>query len=99
MIPEAAVEAAAETVLQLEWAPCQCRRSPFDKHSVNPPCPTRREANVRMRAALEAAAPHLFAGVEALMADPEHYDSFGPSLGYVSVENLRKAIVYPGQPN
>jgi len=30
--------------------------------------------------------------VEGLMADPEHYDSQGPSEGYVSVENLIKAV-------
>lgn len=91
----AAVEAAAEEFLRLDREACECRRSPFDKHTVSPPCSTRREVRSRMQAALEAAAPHLFAAVVALMDDPEHYDSYGPSEGYVSVENLRKVI--PGQ--
>jgi hypothetical protein len=88
----AAVEAAAEEFLRVDREPCECRRSPFDKHTINPPCSTRREVTARIRTALGAAAPHLFAGVLELMADPEHYDSYGPSEGYVSVENLRKAI-------
>jgi hypothetical protein len=45
-----------------------------------------------VRKILTAAAPHMFAEILALMEDPEHYDSQGPSEGYVSVENLRKAI-------
>ena len=88
----AAVDAAVEEFLRTDREPCECRRSPLDKHTVNPPCSTRREVTVQMRAALEAAVPHLFAGVLELMEDPEHYDSRGPSEGYVSVENLCKAI-------
>jgi hypothetical protein len=49
-----------------------------------------------VRKILTAAAPHMFAEILALMADPEHYDSQGPSEGYVSVENLRKAIEAAG---
>lgn len=44
------------------------------------------------RKALSAAAPHLLAPILSLMADPEHYEIRGPHEGYVSVENLRKAI-------
>lgn len=91
-LPAAAVEAAAEEFLRLDREPCECRRSPFDKHTVNPPCSTRRQVTTQMRAAMEAATPHLLAGVAALAEDPEHYDMFGPSEGYVSVENLRKAL-------
>lgn len=45
-----------------------------------------------MRAALEAVAPYMLAPIRALMEDPEHYDTQGPSAGYVSVDNLRAAI-------
>jgi hypothetical protein len=95
MTTTSAVDAATEEFLRADRDACECRRSPFDKHDVNPPCSTRRDVRTRMQAALEAAAPHLFAGVVALMDDPEHYDYYGPSDGYVSVENLRKVI--PGQ--
>lgn len=45
-----------------------------------------------VRKILNAAAPHLLAPILSLMADPEHFDAQGSSAGYVSVENLRKAI-------
>lgn len=55
-------------------------------------------------AAFIAAAPSTVAGllavverVEALMADPEHYETQGPHDGYVSVENLRAAINGEGE--
>ncbi|HEX9088161.1 MAG TPA: hypothetical protein VF867_11600 [Arthrobacter sp.] len=86
------LDAAVEEFLRPDRSACECRRSPFDKHTVNPPCSTRRDVTTRMRAALEAAVPRLFAGVLELMGDPEHYDIYGPSEGYVSVENLRQAI-------
>lgn len=88
----AGLDAATEEFLRADREPCECRRSPFDKHTVSPPCSTRRDVTTRMRTALEAAAPHLFANVAVLMEDPEHYDTYGPTEGYVSVENLRKAI-------
>ena len=59
MIPDAAVEAAADLIVQGDMGDCECRRSPYDKHDVNPPCSTRRRAARVARAALEAAAPHL----------------------------------------
>ncbi|WP_354214583.1 hypothetical protein [Arthrobacter sp. UYCo732] len=84
--------AATDEFLRLDRKPCECRRSPFDKHTVNPPCQTRRHTTDQIRRALEAAAPLLFAPVIALMEDPEHYESRGPHDGYVSVENLRLVI-------
>ena len=59
MIPDAAVEAAAGLIVQGDMGDCECRRSPYDKHDVNPPCSTRRRAIRVARAALEAAAPHM----------------------------------------
>ena len=59
MIPEAAVEAAAVIIVQGDRGACECRRSIFDKHDVNPPCSTRRQAIRTARAALEAALPIL----------------------------------------
>lgn len=61
MISDAAVEAAADMIVQGDRGACECRRSIFDKHDVNPPCSTRRQAIRTARAALEAAAPHLHA--------------------------------------
>jgi hypothetical protein len=63
VIPEAAVEAAADLIVQGDMGDCECRRSPYDKHDVNPPCSTRRRATRIARAALEAAAPHMLAQV------------------------------------
>jgi len=34
----------------------------------------------------------VFGAIRKLMNDPEHYDSQGPSLGYVSVENLKAVM-------
>lgn len=61
MIPEQAVQAAAEIILQGDTSLCECRHSPFDKHDVNPPCSTRKWATVKARRSLEAAAPFLLA--------------------------------------
>jgi hypothetical protein len=49
-----AVERAVEVLLERwpEW--CECRRSPFDKHNVNPPCNTRVKANAQVRAVVDA---------------------------------------------
>lgn len=53
-LDDATVERAAEVLISgPEW--CECRRSPFDKHDVNPPCPTRRQATELARAVLAAA--------------------------------------------
>ena len=59
MIPAEAVEAAADIIVQGDRGACECRRSMFDKHDVNPPCSTRRNALRVARAALEAAAPYI----------------------------------------
>jgi len=58
-IPEVAVEAAVEAMLQDDKSCCECRHSTLDKHDVNPPCSTRRRAAQLAHAALEAAAPHM----------------------------------------
>jgi hypothetical protein len=49
------VLAASEVLLADDSGPCECRRSPFDKHNVNPPCSTRRHAEMLAEAMLEAA--------------------------------------------
>jgi len=60
-ITDEAVEAAAAIIVQGDRGACECRRSIFDKHDVNPPCSTRSQAIRSARAALEAAAPHIMA--------------------------------------
>lgn len=51
----AQVIAASEVLLADDSGPCECRRSPFDKHNVNPPCSTRRHAE-KLAEAMFAAA-------------------------------------------
>lgn len=54
VIDDATVERVSEILLQnFDW--CECRRSPFDKHDVNPPCSTRVRARDSARAMLLAA--------------------------------------------
>lgn len=55
MIPKETVHAVAEIILQGDMGMCECRRSPFDKHDVNPPCSTRILARETARAVLAAA--------------------------------------------
>jgi len=55
-ISNEAVEKAADLIVQGNTDYCECRRSPFDKHTVNPPCSTRRDAMRVARVVLEAAA-------------------------------------------
>ena len=59
MIPKETVDAMAEIILQGDMDVCICRRSPFDKHDINPPCPKRQWALGKARRVLEAAAPFL----------------------------------------
>lgn len=56
-----ALEAAADAIAQDDGGACECRRSSYDKHDINPPCSGRRRAVRAARAALEAAAPYLMA--------------------------------------
>lgn len=54
VLDDATVERASEMLLDgYEW--CQCRRSPFDKHDIYPPCSTRVLARQTARAVLAAA--------------------------------------------
>lgn len=55
MISEEAVNAAADVITQGDVSACECRRSIFDKHDVNPPCSTRRRAEMTALRALQAA--------------------------------------------
>jgi len=54
-LDDATVERAADILLQGDMGMCECRRSPFDKHDVNPPCSTRKDAIAKMRRVLAAA--------------------------------------------
>ena len=95
MIPAEAVEAAARAIDASDAEGCGCCANPqFTPEDDN--LADSLDINVRAlliaREALEVAAPHMLAGVYALMEDPEHYDSQGPSAGYVSVDNLRAAL-------
>jgi hypothetical protein len=51
---EEAIERAVEVLLERWPGWCECRRSPFDKHNVNPPCNTRVKANAQARAVVAA---------------------------------------------
>ena len=86
-ISNEAVEAAAKAVYEVTFTPAVWEVESEDYMD---------EMRETVRIALEAAAPHMMAPILALMADPEHYDSQGPSNGYVSVDNLRAAM---GSPN
>ena len=54
MFSEEAIERATEVLLEGYQGWCHCRRSPFDKHDVNPPCATRVDATARVRAVVAA---------------------------------------------
>ena len=66
----------------------ECRPCGTDCGSTE--CQTERDAKyllAELRKAREALAR-----VEGLTLDPEHYDSRGPSNGYVSVDDIRAAV-------
>lgn len=60
-VPSEVVDTIVETLLGLDSAVCECRRSPFDKHDVNPPCSTRRDMEYHVLLTLNLAAPHFHA--------------------------------------
>ena len=85
MIPDEAVEATADIIVQGDRGACECRRSIFDKHDANPPCSTRRQAIRTARLALEAAAPFIAAkawdegksaGWDAARGEPEESNPY-----------------------
>lgn len=41
-VPAEVVDNIVEALLGRDPSICECRRSPFDKHDVNPPCSTRK---------------------------------------------------------
>ena len=55
LLDDATVERAADILLQGDLSVCECRRSPLDKHDVNPPCSTRKAAIEKMRRVLSVA--------------------------------------------
>jgi hypothetical protein len=57
MITDEMIKQAAEILLHGDLSYCECRRSPFDKHDVYPPCSSRRQALDKAERILEAAAP------------------------------------------
>lgn len=56
-ISDELVEAAVDVMLKGDRSWCECRRSPFDGHTYNPPCETLRETRAKMREVLEELAP------------------------------------------
>lgn len=53
MFTEENIQRAAEKLLADDLGYCECRRNPFDKHDVNPPCSSRRKAVQDVRAVVE----------------------------------------------
>ncbi len=91
-IPTRAVHAAAKAAYE-DVRPRMGFPTGFDKA----PEPIKDTYRSMALAALEAAellmlSPRVLTAVCALMEDPEHYDSQGPSSGYVSVDKLRDAL-------
>jgi hypothetical protein len=59
MIPKDVVEDAVAAILKDDRSYCECRRSPFDGHDVNPPCATRIKVTEHVTLTLEIATAHL----------------------------------------
>lgn len=58
MFSKEIVEEAVAAILQEDRSYCECRRSPFDGHDVNPPCPTRVKVTAQVRLTLEIVENH-----------------------------------------
>lgn len=58
MISKVVVEEAVDAILKGDKSYCECRRSPFDGHDVNPPCGTRIKVTEQVTLTLEIAAQH-----------------------------------------
>ena len=52
MFSEEAVEQAVENLLAGDYSYCPCRSHSGEKHDVNPPCETRREADRTVRSVI-----------------------------------------------
>jgi hypothetical protein len=58
MFSKEIVEEAVAAILKEDRSYCECRRSPFDGHDVNPPCPTRVRVTEQVRLTLEVVENH-----------------------------------------
>lgn len=65
MISEEVVKVTVDTILKGDSSYCECRRSPFDGHTYNPPCETLVKVTEQVRLTLEIAAAHLAKAAEA----------------------------------
>lgn len=63
MVSEAVIRETVEQLLKDDSSYCDCRRSPFDKHTVNPPCQTRNEMTKTVRKVVELTTPHILGKV------------------------------------
>lgn len=59
IVPREAIEKAVEAILKEDRDWCECRRSPFDKHDVNPPCKTRKQVTRQVEMTLDIIEPYI----------------------------------------
>lgn len=59
---EEIIEDAVRAILKGDGSYCECRRSPFDGHTYNPPCETLVRVTAQVRLTLEIALPHVEEG-------------------------------------
>jgi hypothetical protein len=73
------VEEAVAAILKDDRSYCDCRRSPFDGHDVNPPCETRIRVTEQVRLTLEIAEPYMQRGEPEIPKSKPQWAIFGAS--------------------
>lgn len=79
MIPKLLVEEAVTAILKADQSYCECRRSPFDGHTYNPPCETRVRVTEQVLLTLGIAESYLQKSSSEINISKPQWAIFGAS--------------------